>query len=65
MDLIERLRNDHPDYITSAAADLIEAQAAQLQEATKFLMIQLNAIEAFGITGGASDEVRAFLAKSQ
>jgi hypothetical protein len=44
-------------------ADLIEAQAAQLQEAREIIASQLEALEEFGISGGAMPEARAFLAK--
>jgi hypothetical protein len=46
-------------------ADLLEAQAAQLQEAREIIANQLEALEAFGISGGSMPEARAFLAKSQ
>jgi hypothetical protein len=45
------------------AADLLEAQAAQLQEAREIIASQLEALEEFGISGGAMPEARAFLAK--
>jgi hypothetical protein len=38
-------------------------QAAQLQEAREIIASQLEALEEFGISGGAMPEARAFLAK--
>jgi hypothetical protein len=73
-DLVKRLRHyaDQdargstllpPEGLVEEAADLIEAQTAQLQEAREIIASQLEALEEFGISGGAMPEARAFLAK--